>query len=69
MKYLSINQLIHKLFLKRFYMDKTHPLNIPMQVHSLDVKKDIFRLQDDNDEFLGLEVPYILVQLVHLCIL
>ncbi|KAL4033390.1 hypothetical protein IC575_006477 [Cucumis melo] len=29
--------------LKRFYMDKTHPLNIPMVVRSLDVKKDTFQ--------------------------
>ena len=28
--------------LKIFYMDKSQPWNIPMQVHSLDVKKDIF---------------------------
>ncbi|KAL0544444.1 hypothetical protein IC582_019559 [Cucumis melo] len=47
-----------KKVLKRFYMDKTHPLNIPMQVRSLDVKKDIFRPRDGNEELLGPEVPY-----------
>ena len=41
-----------------FYMDKTHSLNIPMKVRSLDVKKDIFRPWDDNEELLSLEVPY-----------
>ncbi|KAL4031307.1 hypothetical protein IC575_009583 [Cucumis melo] len=45
--------------LKRFYMDKAHPLNIPMVVRSLDVKKDIFRPREDNEELLGLEVPYL----------
>ncbi|KAL4025796.1 hypothetical protein IC575_014202 [Cucumis melo] len=35
--------------LKRFYMDKTHPLNIPMVVRSLDVKKDIFLPREDNE--------------------
>lgn len=30
------------LFLKRFYIDKVHPLNISMQVRSLYVKKNIF---------------------------
>ena len=29
-----------------------------MQVCSLDVKKNIFRPRDDNEELLGLEVPY-----------
>ena len=46
-------------FLKRFYMDKAHPLNIPMEVRSLDVKKDIFRPRDNNEELLGPEVPYL----------
>ena len=45
--------------LKRFYMDKTHPLNIPMQVRSLDVKKDIFRPRNDNEELFGPKVPYL----------
>ena len=33
-----------KKVLKRFYMDKVHPLSSPMVVRSLDVKKDPFRL-------------------------
>ena len=39
-------------------MDKAHPLNISMVVRSLDVKRDIFRPQEDNEELLGSEVPY-----------
>ena len=31
-------------------MDKAHPLNIPMKIYSLDVKKDIFRARDYNEE-------------------
>ena len=55
--YSSINLYI-KVF-KRFYMDKAHPLNISMQVLSLDVKKDIFRPRDDNEELLGPKVSYL----------
>ena len=40
-------------------MDKTHQLNIPMVVRSLDVKNDIFRPREDNEELLGPEVPYL----------
>ena len=40
-------------------MDKAHSLNIPMEVRSLDVKKDIFRPRDNNEELLGPEVPYL----------
>ncbi|CAN4111387.1 unnamed protein product [Withania somnifera] len=44
--------------LKRFYMDKAHPLSTPMVVRSLDVNKDLFRPQEENKELLGPEVPY-----------
>jgi len=40
-------------------MDKAYPLNIPMVVRSLDVKKDIFRPREDNEELLGPEVSYL----------
>ena len=40
-------------------MDKAYPLNIPMVVRSLDVKKDIFRSREDNEELLGPEVSYL----------
>ncbi|CAN4118009.1 unnamed protein product [Withania somnifera] len=45
--------------LKRFYMDKAHPLSTPMVVRSLDVNKDPFRPQEENEELLGPEVPYL----------
>ena len=40
-------------------MDKVHPLNILMQVRSLDLKKDIFRPLYNNEELFGPEVPYL----------
>ncbi|KAK2436707.1 putative mitochondrial protein [Trifolium repens] len=45
--------------LKRFYMDKCHPLSTPMVVRSLDVKKDPFRPREEDEELLGPEVPYL----------
>ena len=44
--------------LKQFYMDKAHPLSTPMVVRSLDVNKDPFRPQEEGEEILGPEVPY-----------
>ena len=40
-------------------MNKTYSLNTPMVDWSLDVKKDHFRPQEEDEEILGLEVPYI----------
>ncbi|KAL0560561.1 hypothetical protein IC582_000970 [Cucumis melo] len=63
-EYLADGIFIHqstyteKIF-KGFYMDKAHPLNIPMVVRSLDAKNDIFRPQEDNVELLGPEVSYL----------
>ena len=45
--------------LKHFYMDKVHPLSTSMVDWSLDVKKDPFRPQEDDEEILGPEVPYL----------
>ena len=45
--------------LKHLHMDKAHPLNSPMVVRSLNVKKDHFRLKEDDEKTLGLEVPYL----------
>ena len=45
--------------LKRFYMDKAHPLNFPMVVRSLEVDKDPFRPKEENEKLLGPEVPYL----------
>ena len=44
--------------LKQFYMDKTHPLSTPMVGRSLDVKKNPFWPQENDEETLGPEVPY-----------
>ena len=45
--------------LKRFYMDKSHPLSSLMVVRSLKVTKDPFRPKEENEELLGPEVPYL----------
>ncbi|XP_074290139.1 secreted RxLR effector protein 161-like [Silene latifolia] len=45
--------------LNKFYMDKAHLLSSPMVVRSLDANKDPFRPQDNNEEILGPEVPYL----------
>ena len=51
--------------LKRFHMDKSHPLSSPMVVRSFEVTKDLFRPKEENEV---LEY-HISVQLVHECIL
>ena len=48
-----------KKILKRFNMDKAHPLSSPMVVRSLDVKNDPFRPCEKGEELLGPEVPYL----------
>ena len=48
-----------KKILKRFNMDKAHPLSSPMVVRSLDVKIDPFRHCEKGEELLGPEVPYL----------
>ncbi|GLT35869.1 hypothetical protein SLA2020_102850 [Shorea laevis] len=63
-EHLSNGIFVHQLnyvekILKRFNMDKSHPLSSPMVVRSLDVNKDPFRPREDNEEILGLEVPYL----------
>ena len=50
-----------KKILKRFNMDKAHPLSSPMVVRSLDVKNDPFRPCEKDEELLGPEVPYLSV--------
>ena len=39
-------------------MDKSHPLNSLMIIHSLEVKYDLFCPKEDNEELLGPKVPY-----------
>ena len=63
-KYCLNGVLIHQSsytekVLKRFYMDKSHPLSSPMVVRSLEVTKDPFWPKEENEELLGLEVPYL----------
>ena len=41
------------------YMNKVHPLNLPMVVCSLDVKNDSFHPCEKVEELLGCEVPYL----------
>ena len=48
-----------KKILKRFNMDKAHPLSSPMVVRSLDVKIVRFRPCEKGEELLGPEVPYL----------
>jgi Reverse transcriptase (RNA-dependent DNA polymerase) len=45
--------------LKRFNMDKAHPLSTQMVVRSLDVKKDYYRPRENNEKALGPELPYL----------
>ena len=45
--------------LKCFHMDKSHPLSSPKVVRSLEVTKDPFQPKEENEEILGLEVPYL----------
>ena len=55
-----VHQSTHiKKILKRFNMDKAHPLSSPMVVRSLDVKKDSFRPCKKGEELLGPKVPYL----------
>ena len=63
-EYCSNGVLIHQStytekVLKRFYMDKSHPLSSPMVVRSLEVTKDLFRPKEENEELLGPKVPYL----------
>ncbi|GKV50529.1 hypothetical protein SLEP1_g57232 [Rubroshorea leprosula] len=66
-EHLSNGIFVHQLnyvekILKRFNMDKSHPLSSPMVVRSLDVKKDPFRPREDNEEILGPEQDIVLHQ-------
>ena len=40
-------------------MDNAHPLSTPMVNRSLDVKKDPFRPQEDDEEIIGPQVSYL----------
>ena len=49
---------IHKM-LRRFNMDKVHPVSTPMIGRSLDILKDPFRPRDENEDILSEETPYL----------
>ena len=56
--------LVHQLayiekVLKQFDMDKSHPVNSPIVVRSLEVNKDPFHPKEENKELFGPEVPYL----------
>ncbi|XP_057550440.1 secreted RxLR effector protein 161-like [Amaranthus tricolor] len=40
-------------------MDKAHPLSFPMVIRSLNIKDDPFRPEEENEEILGSEAPYL----------
>lgn len=45
--------------LKRFNMDKAHPLSSPMVGRSLDRELDPFRPKEHDEDILGPEIPYL----------
>jgi hypothetical protein len=45
--------------LQKFNMDKSYPSKIPMVFRSLNMNKDQFRSKVEDEELLGLEVPYL----------
>ncbi|KAL6225936.1 hypothetical protein ACLB2K_004784 [Fragaria x ananassa] len=45
--------------LKRFNMDKMHPVSTPVISQSWDINKDPFHPKEDDEEVLGPEVPYL----------
>ena len=45
--------------IKRFYMNKSHPLSYPMIVRSFEVTKDPFWPKEENEELLGPKVSYL----------
>ncbi|KAM1251375.1 hypothetical protein ACFX13_040335 [Malus domestica] len=56
--------LVHQLsytqkVLRRFNEDKAKSLSTPMVVRMLDAKQDPFRPNEDDEEILELEVPYL----------
>ena len=45
--------------MKRFHMDKSHPLSSPMVVRSLEVAKDPFWPKEENEKLFCPKVPYL----------
>ena len=44
--------------LRKFNMEKAHPLSSPIEIRSVNVDKDQFRPREEDEEVLGPEVPY-----------
>ncbi|KAG7528484.1 GAG-pre-integrase domain [Arabidopsis suecica] len=64
LEYVNDGILVHQKaytekVLKRFNMDKAHPLSSPMVVRSLGLDSDPFGPKKDEEEVLGPEVPYL----------
>ena len=42
-------------------MDKSHSSSFHMVVHSLKMNKELFHPKEDNEELLGMDIPYLSV--------
>jgi hypothetical protein len=64
LEHLSEGVFVHqstytKRVLENFDMDECHPVRTPMIVRSLEADKDPFRPKEEDEQGLGLEVPYL----------
>ena len=64
LEHLSIGILVHQSayvqrILEKFNMDKAYPSKTPMVVRALEMDKDPFRPQQEGEEVLGDEFPYL----------
>ena len=57
--YISPSIDIYRESIKRFYMDKSHPINSPIVVCSLEVNKNPFRRKEENEELFDPKVSYL----------
>jgi hypothetical protein len=62
--YIADGILLHqttytKRILRQFNMDKAKPVTSPMDLRSLDSKKDLFRKREEGEPLLGSEKPYL----------
>ena len=64
LEHLLLRILVHQSayiqkILEKFNMNKSYPSKTPMVVRSLEMEKDQFRPQEEGEEILGPEVPYL----------